>query len=437
MRRRDFLRNSAAAAAAGLSFPYFVPRHVLAGPGKPGANDRFKVGFIGCGGRARGALMTTEKLSDHADIIAVTDCFLPRIDDAAPNVAGGDKWVKYQDYRKMLEKEKLDAVFIPTTTHARVLAAITAMQAGCDVYAEKPFALTISEGRSLAKAVKKYKKVLQVGTQQRTIPINAWGSKLVRDGGIGKVKEVLAPNFIGPDRWKPLPAEEMPKGLDWDLWCNQTELRPYRKELQLSWANWWDYDGGGKSWGVTGWGTHAFDQVQCALGTDDTGPVEIWTEGADAEGNVKVVMKYASGTLLKADQPLRRKDDAGNTVFHDLGAIFVGEKATLEIRRGSLVCDHPELIKDAPPGYPAATAGEVVWHIQNFFDCCRSRKKPAANVEAAQRATTVCYLVNIVRDMGRKLKWDPKAEKFIGDDEANKQLSRPRRPGYELPKEFA
>jgi len=436
MKRREFLRKTVTAAAAGISFPYVVPSRVLAAAGRRGANDRFKVGFIGCGGRA-GQLMTTEKLADHADIVAVADCFLPRVDERAKAVPGGDKWNKYQDYRKMLEKEKLDAVFVPTTTHARVLACIEAMQAGCDVYAEKPFALTIAEGRSLVKAVAKYKKVLQVGTQQRTIPINAWASKLVREGGIGKVREVLAPNFIGPQRWKPLPAEEMPEGLDWDLWCNQTELRPYRKELQFGWANWWDYDGGGKSWGVTGWGTHAFDQVQCALGTDDTGPVEIWPEGADAEGNVGVLMRYADGTLLRADQPLRRKDDKGRPALWDLGAIFVGSRATLEIRRGSLVCDQPELIKDAPPGYPEASPGEVVWHIRDFFDCCRTRKQPAAHVEAAQRATTICYLVNICRDVGRKLKWDPKAERFIGDDEANRMLSRPRRQGYELPKEFA
>lgn len=436
MKRRDFLRKTAAAAAAGVSFPYCVPRHVLAAPGKPGANDRFKVGFIGCGGRAH-ALMNTERLSDHADIVAVADCFLTRIDERAKATPGADKWVRYQDYRKMLEKEKLDAVFVPTTTHARVLACITAMEAGCDVYAEKPFALTIAEGRSLVKAVKKYKKVLQVGTQQRTIPINAWASKLVREGGIGKLKEVQAPNFIGPDRWKPLPAEEMPAGLDWDLWCNQTELRPYHRELHYGWAKWWDYDGGGKSWGVTGWGTHAFDQAQCGMGADDTGPIEIWPEGADEAGNVKITMKYANGILLKLHNPLRQKDEAGKPVYHDLGAIFVGEKATLEIRRGSVVCDHPELIKDAPPGYPAATNGEVVWHIKDFFDCCRSRKQPAAHVEAAQRATTLCYLVNICRDMNRKLRWDPNAEKFIGDDEANKELSRPRRKGYELPKEFA
>lgn len=436
MKRRDFLRKSALTAATGISIPYFITGCVRPTHRRIGPNDRFKVGFIGCGGRAH-ALMNTERLSDHADVVAVADCYLTRIDERAKATPGADKWVRYQDYRKMLEKEKLDAVFVPTTTHARVLACITAMQAGCDVYAEKPFALTIAEGRSLAKAVKKYKTVLQVGTQQRTIPINAWASKLIRDGAIGKVKEVLAPNFIAPDRWKPLPAEEMPPGLDWDLWCNQTELRPYHKELQFGWAKWWDYDGGGRSWGVTGWGTHALDQAQDGMGADDTGPVEIWTEGADAAGNVRVTMKYANGTLLKCHSPLRQKDDKGHNVYHDLGAIFVGEKATLEIRRGSLVCDHPELIKDAPPGYPAATNGEVVWHIKNFFDCCRSRKRPAAHVEAAQRATTLCYLINIVRDMNRKLKWDPKAEKFIGDDQANKELSRPRRKGYELPKEFA
>lgn len=427
MKRRDFLKRSAATAAAGLALPRWVKAQ--AAPGRVlGANERIRVGFIGCGGRARW-VMNHEGLADHGQIVAVADCFLERVQAAVKETPGSDKWTTYQDYRQMLDKEKLDAVFAPTTTHARALICIHAMQAGCDVYAEKPVALTVAEGRVLASAVKKYKKVLQVGTQQRSIPINAWASKLVREGGIGKVHTVEACNFIGPDKWEPKPAQPMPEGLDWELWCNQTELRPYHRDLQFSWANWWDYDGGGKSWGVTGWGTHALDQVQCALGTDDTGPIEIWTE--DEGPMAKVTMKYANGTLLKLHNEPRFKVD-GKQVLWDLGAIFIGDKAKLEIRRGSLVADPPELVKDAPPDTPNGP-GEAVEHVKNFFECMRSRKKPHADIETAQRATTVCYLINFAREMGHKLYWDPKTEKFKGDAEANKLLSRPRRKGYELP----
>ena len=426
MKRRDFLRKSAAAATTALAAPYFVPSYVLGAPGRLGANDRIRVGFIGAGGRAR-HLMTAERLSDNGDIVAIADCFLPQCGEAAKNLPNADKIRLYQDYRQMLEKEKLDAVFVPTTTHARVLIAITAMQAGLDVYAEKPVCLTIAEGRSLVNAVKKTKRILQVGTQQRSIPVNVYASKLVREGAIGKVHTVVTYNFEPPTRWTPKPGEPMPEGLDWDHWCNQTELRPYHPDLQRKWGLWWDYDGGGQSWGVTGWGTHSLDQVQCALGTDDTGPVEIWPDEPGPTG--KVTMKYANGTLLKLHGAKRH--------LEDLGAIFIGDKGKIDIQRGSYHPDDEELLKGAPDKIPANSPGECVPHLANFFDCMRTRKRPAADAEIAHRSTTVCYLVNHCRELGRKLQWDPKAERFVNDDEANKLLSRPRREGYELPKEFA
>ena len=433
MKRRDFLRKSTAAAATTLAMPYFVPSHVLAAPGRLGANDRIKLGFIGVGGRAR-QHMSHERIDDQADIVAVADCYLRRLDDMAKDVPGTEKWKRYQDYHQLLEKEKLDAVFIPTTTHARVLISIDAMQAGLDVYAEKPVALTVAEGRSLVKAVKKYDRVFQAGTQQRSMPINVFASKLVREGALGKILAVMACNFIGPEKWTPLPAQAMPAGLDWNQWCNQTELRPYHKQLHFGWAKWWDYDSGGKSWGVSGWGTHALDQVQCALGTDDTGPVEIWPEGPGYGRNIEVTMRYANGTLLRLHGPLRDKKHYPE--LPDLGAIFIGEGGQIEIKRGQCETNRPDLFKDAPPNTPAPGPGETVDHIKNFFDCMRSRRKPNADAETAHRATTVCILVNICRELGRKLRWDPKAERFENDEAANKLLSRPRREGFELPKEF-
>jgi predicted dehydrogenase len=256
------------------------------------------------------------------------------------------------------------------------------------------------------------------------MPLNAHASKLVRDGAIGKLHTVITCNFQGPKVWKPkeTEADEMPAGLDWDHWCNQTELRPYYRELQNAWAEWADYDGGGQVWGVTGWGTHSLDQAQCGLGLDDTGPVEIRPEGAGAA--CPITMRYANGILLKLE--------GKNRGMEDLGAIFVGDKGRIEILRGDYTADPKELRQNAPPVTPQGDR-ESIPHIQNFFDCMRTRKKTNADVETGHRATTLCHLVNICRVMQRKLQWDPKAEKFKGDDEANKLLSRPRRKGYELP----
>ncbi len=408
MNRRSFLRSA-------VAFPFVARSTVL------GANDRINIGFIGLGGRAK-YLIGKEDFGANR-IVAISDCWAPRIEEAAalqpPNVT----WNKYSDYRKMFEKEKLDAVFVETTTHARVLIAIQAMQAGFDVYAEKPVCLTIEEGRTLVNAARYYKKVVQAGTQQRSIPINIFASKLVASGKLGRIEKVIVCNFIAPERWKPLPGEKMPEGLDWDQWCNQTELRPYHTELHKGWAKWWDYDGGGQSWGVSGWGTHSLDQVQAALGTSKTGPIEIWQ---DEPGQDKPVqMRYHNGAIVSLEQAIIQD-------HQQLGAIFVGSKGRMQIVRGDFNTDIESLKKGAPDATKEGP-GECVYHLNNFFECIKSRKKPNADVEIAQRSTTVCSLVNICRDMGHKLKWDPKAEKFEGDDEANKLLSRPRRKGFELP----
>jgi predicted dehydrogenase len=419
MKRRDFLRRTAIAAA--LSFgPTILPCSVLAARRRPGPNDRIQLGFIGLGGRARW-ILKNEALPG-AEVVAAADCFLPRCVEAASQV--GAKWTNYQDYRKMLEKEKLDAVFIETTTHARVLISIHAMQAGLDAYVEKPQSLTIAEGRVLTRAAKKYKRIVQTGSQQRSMPINMHASKLVRDGAIGKVHTVITCNFAPGRTWKPRDEpDKLPEGLDWDQWCNQTELLPYYMEIYNSWGDFDRYDGGGQSWGVTGWGTHSLDQVQCALGKDDTGPVEIWPE--DQGPRCKVTMKYADGTLVKLE--------GANRGMEDLGAIFIGEKGRIEIPRGDYTADPKELRENAPPTTPQGPK-ESIPHIQNFFDCMRSRKPTNADPETGHRATTLCHLVNICRAVQRKLRWDPKKERFVGDEAANQLLARPRRKGYELPK---
>jgi predicted dehydrogenase len=419
MKRRDFLKKSTV-ATLGAAAPFIIPTEVFGSQNRPGANDRIAVGFVGIGGRARW-IMKYDEMPD-AQIVAVADIYKKRFSDLAKEIRPSKNWNKYDDYHEMFEKEKLDAVFVETPTHARVLILIQAMQAGLDVYGEKPLTLTIAEGRTLVNTARKLKRILQTGTQQRSMPINRYASKLVHSGAIGKIHTVKVCNFEGPKTWVPKQGQPIPKGLNWDQWCNQTELRPYHEDLHVRW-NWWrDYDGGGRSWGVTGWGTHSLDQVQCGLGTDTTGPVEIWPEGKGETADV--TMRYASGTLLKMDGKRRQ--------HQDLGGIFLGEDGKIEILRGNFLSDKKELFKDAPPPTPEG-AHECEPHLKNFFDCIRSRKLPNADVEIGHRSTTVCYLVNICRDLGRKLKWDPDKEQFIGDDEANKMLSRPRREGYELP----
>jgi predicted dehydrogenase len=409
MKRRDLIKGAA------LAFPY------IAAPTVRGANDRAVLGFIGVGNRARWLLQHEDfgvgRIVAMADINPESMSLTTKIHPDAAN------WNRYADYRKMLEKEKLDGVFVETPTHARVLICLHAIMAGFDVYAEKPLTLTVEEGQVLTRAVRKHKRILQTGTQQRSMPINIYASELVSSGKFGKIEKVIVCNFLGPERWKDQPAQPMPEGLNWDQWCNQTPLRPYHSKLHRGWATWWDYDGGGQSWGISGWGTHSLDQVQAALGTSLTGPVEIWP--VEPGPNGKLAMRYANGTLVSLEEPKIDNHD-------QLGAHFVGTNGRIQIIRGDFRTDREDLKKGSPDVIKEGP-GEDAWHIKNFVDCIKTRKKPNADVEIAHRSTTICHLLNICRDLGRKLEWDPKTERFPKDEEANKLLCRLRRKGYELP----
>ncbi len=413
MKRRHFLKT-----AVGVTAPLVIPRHVLAAPGQPGANDRILAGVIGVGSRIRTVIGETPA---DVKVVALGDCNLARMQDDLWGVPAGSR---YQDYRQMLDKEKLDAVFVGTTTHARALCCIHAVQAGLDVYAEKALTLTIEEGQVLVKAVRKHQRVLQVGTQARSMILDKWAYEFIRNGGLGKIEKVVGLNFIGPRRWTNEPGQPVPEGLDWDQWCNQAALHPYHPNLHRGWATWWDFDGGGQSWGVTGWGTHSYDIIQASLGADYTGPIEVWAvKPGDAMS--PVTMRYADGVVLE----LRLPQGHGPA----WGAIFLGEKGKIETNRNRCVSNPPELVADQPEA-------DYEWgvtrpHLENWIQCMRTRQRPLADVEIAHRSHTICHLVNIARDLGRRLRWNPDREVFVGDDEANRHpsVTRPRRKGYELP----
>ncbi|MGA2616986.1 MAG: Gfo/Idh/MocA family oxidoreductase [Thermoguttaceae bacterium] len=457
--RREVLK----AAAAAVSVPALLPARALGLDHSAVPSETVRVGVIGCGGRSR--LITEAADVKGFQVVAACDCLKKRAEDYVKQLAHGQPWGIYDDFRRMIDREKLDAVMVETTTHARAWIVIHAMQAGMDVYIEKPMCLTIGEGRTMVRAARKLGRVTQVGTQQRSMPINNWASDLVKNGALGKVVTVLAPDFVGPYRWtKPAAGKVKPLEPWWDVWTNQAELRPYSADLHYGWAKWWDYDGGGLCFGVTGWGTHSYDQINRALGTDDTGPVEVLLEepvaerptgkfvgrktvggvllgdtgdidtGTDYHGmaklsgpRAKVSMKFASGTELK----LHLDGDRGP----GLGAIFVGEKAKIEINRNKIASNPKELVRSPDnPGHNKRP--ETAYHIENWIQCIKSRKPCNADIEIGLRATTLCYLVNIVREVGRvgqPLRWDPTAERFTNCDEANRLLDRPRRKGYELP----
>jgi predicted dehydrogenase len=423
--RRRFLKT---AAAASFAVPLLIPRRVLAQDGDPGANDRIRIGIIGLGLRIRQLLNWPKEMY----LQAVCDCNAPQIDSfltwyktIAPEA---EKAAQYANYCRMLEEQKLDGVFVTTPTHARARPSLMALAAGIDVYAEKPFALTVEEGRRLVAAVRKYQRVFQVGTQARSLPINRWAVEQIHNGAIGTISKVEVPNFLSPRDYKtPETLKPCPLGLDWDLWTDQAPLYPCDPDLLGSteaWGRYRDFDGGGSTWGMTGFGTHAFDQIQWTLNTDKELPVEICaTEPDHAENRSPFWMKYADGTTIV----MRAVEERGPA----FGGVFFGSEGKAEINRDQFRTNPPEIAAAMPTDLSTSEVG----HVKNWLDCIRSRQDPIATVEIAHYHTILCHFGVIARDMKRTLQFDAATEQFIDDAEANAHPSmiRSQRAGYELP----
>ena len=419
--RRQFLKSGIAGAAVASAVPYFVPRGVLAADGKPGANDRVAVAAIGVGGRAT---LLLQQLPEDGRIIALCDCNVSRAEKFKADHKG--QWPIYQDYHQVLDRQDVDAVIIGTQEWQRVTPSIHACQAGKDVYAEKPLTLYVQEGRVLVNAVRKHGRIFQVGSQQRSMALNRIACEAVRTGALGKLIEVQAPCYpgSGPSTTDVGPAEPTPPGLDWNMWLNQAAWRVFNGR----------WGGGGRDFNggeMTNWGAHGVDQIQWATGMDGTGPVEMWPASPGING--KVEMRYANGL------PVRFMLDHGPWG----GAIFICEKGKLEINRNKFSSNPKQIAVDLLKKVDEANEEkkwsdqtalwQARWHLQNWLDCIRTRRRPVADVEIGHRSVTVCHLANITRWLGRRLKWDPVKEQFIGDDEATRWVNRPRRKGYELP----
>lgn len=426
--RRQFLAHAAAATAAGFALPCLIPAHAR------GANDRIGIGYIGAGRRAN-QLMTLPK---EAQIVAISDLWLPR----AEQVAAKRQAKAYQDYRKMLESTDVQAVVVATPDHWHALPSIHGCQAGKDVYCEKPLSLTIREGRAMVQAARKYNRVFQTGSQQRSLLPCRIGCELVRTGRIGKVHTIVGKNYPSP--WLcGLPAQPVPDGLDWDAWCGPTEPRAYHLDLftpraKPGWISFQPYSGGE----MTGWGAHGLDQVQWGLGTDESGPVEVWADGGKlaaptysvpekvTRGNEacgtghRVSFRYANGAILNLD------DGPGD------GCAFIGDQGKVTVGRKRFQAEPGELAKDMLAAAAMPESGDArltSTHLANWIDCIKTRRRPNADVEIGHRSATVCHLGNIARWLGRRLRWDPVKEIFPGDDEANRYLDRPKRKPYQLP----
>jgi len=422
--RRQFLKTTATLAAAAPTILRSSVWGAATGP-----NDRLTLGFIGMGKQNSGLLGGFIR-NKGTQVVAVCEVDTTRREAAKKRVEdfyasqtdkGSFKGCEaYKDFRELIARKDIDAVVIATPDHWHALNVIAAADAGKDIYCEKPLSLTIAEARAMVNAVRRNKRIFQTGSMQRSSREFLKACELVRNGRIGKVKTVIV-GVGGPSKWCDLPEEAMEPGLDWDFWLGPAPVRPYNSVLSPrgvhdhfpNWRSYREYSGGA----MTDWGAHHFDIAQWGLGMDHSGPVEIIPPD-DPNAGTGLRYLYANGVEMIHDSSRG-------------GATFIGTEGKIFVDRGKFQAE-PESIGQEPLGEKAIRLYASSNHGQDWLNCVRSRKLPICDVEIGCRSVTVCHLGNLAYWNHRRLKWDPKKERFIGDKEANTWLDRAKRAPWRI-----
>ncbi len=439
LNRRDFLKGSAKGAVAAAAVPTIIPASALGKDGRKSPSDRFTVGFIGTGSLGNGHHLSqclgNKPIRDQIDVAAVCDVDRNRRNDAAQRVKkmpGNRRVGIYNDYRELLERTDLDAVFVVTPDHWHTLPCIAAMECGLDVYCEKPLTLTIEEAQAIVAAARRYGAVFQTGSQQRSSGQFHQACELVRNGKIGKISRVdTVLHGVSDGDW--IPPKTPPPELDWNFWLGQApyvDYAPNRVHYQFRWFL--DYSGGV----MTDWGAHHNDIAQWALGMDGSGPV--YVDGTKCEFSKKgmhtapkhfdVHYKYANGVDLYCHTRGQKYDDG--TEFGN-GVKFKGSDGWIFVSRSEIKASDPDILK-SKFGPNDVRLYKSDNHHLDWIDCMKTREKPICDVAIGASSVVVCHLGNISMQLGRPLKWNPDKMEFIGDDAANAMRRRPMRAPWHL-----
>jgi predicted dehydrogenase len=418
--RRQFVGG---AAAAAVGAPMVITGAAFGG-GVSAPSNRIGLGFIGLGWKGFegcwGSLLQSFIREPGTQVLAVCDVdrrYRQRAKVYADQFYGNQDCAVDHDFRELVRRPGIDAVVIATPDHWHAVMTIRACREGKDVYCEKPLSLTVREARAMVTAARRYDRVVQTGSQSRSNPNLRAACELIRQGRLGKIREVYA-NCGGPSVPCDLPAQPVPEYLDWDRWLGPAPWRPYHEGIHpMGFRNWQDYSGGG----MTDWGAHHFDLAQWALGMDASGPVEVLPPGG--KDRRLLTFRYADGTEVYH----------GAYGQHD-GVTFLGTegKAMLSGISGSVSFDPPAL---APRTQRSVVAGDLFGnrgHYADFLECVRTRRTPAADVETGCRTVTVCHIGNIAYALRRPLKWDAARETFGDDAEANRLLERAHREPWNI-----
>ncbi len=457
--RREFLKTAAVAGAGALGFPTILPSHVF---GKAAPSNLIQVAQIGCGRIARDSEFPgVLKHSELARFVAVCDLDTVRIGDARELLEtyyakkfGSGKYAaikSYRDYREMLQDKSIDAVCISTPDHWHAQPAIEAALAGKDIYLQKPASLTIVEGRQMADIIKKTGRILQIGSQQRSGPQFRLACEAVRNGRLGKLKEIFIGLPVDPSGEEE-PEMPVPGNLNYEAWLGSTPLVYYTEKRVHPQANNLRarYDRPGwlrcQQFGagmITGWGAHHIDTAHWAMGTALTGPIEVTGKAEfpkkglwDVHGPYQIEAKYANGVVVHISDK------------YPNGLKFIGEAGWLWVSRGDYQATASDPVSaqknskaldasDRKIISPEFRPDEVRLHASprndhhlDWLTSIRTRKEPVAPAEEGHRACTACLVADIAMKLGRTLTWDPEKERFVNDAQANGMLSRRQRAPY-------
>ena len=427
--RRSFL------AAAGAAFPAIIPASARGKDGNEPPSERITLGFIGTGGQGTFLLRNFVKKAD-AHILAVCDVHTERrnrakkiVEDAYAETFGAGSYRgcdTYNDFRDVIARDDIDAVVIAVPDNWHAIPAVMAADAGKDVYGEKPMAVTIAESRAIADAVKRNGIVFQTGSMRRSIERFRSGCELVRNGYIGKLHTIRSsvPTGWGCD---PQPVTPVPDGFDYDMWLGPA---PWQPHTEMRWnprpSFILDYGNGM----ITDLGTHFNDIAQWGHGTDTTGPISV-----DGRGEYPTTGLY--DTMLHCHIEYEFADGVRMTCVDKdpkprISARFEGDEGWIDIGYNETTAEPQSLLSKilGPNDQRLYRSND---HHKNFLDCVKSRKETAAPAEVGHRSFSLCCMGNISMLLKRKLRWDPEAERFIGDDEANRMLSRSMRAPWKLP----
>jgi predicted dehydrogenase len=419
--RRSFLRTSAAATAGlGLSARSWAQSH--------GANDRVRLGVIGTGGMGRSNMGEFLKLP-NVQIAAVCDVDEKQLTEATGVVtkAGQPAPKHFHDFRALLDQKDLDAVLIATPDHWHAMPFIAACEAGKDIYCEKPISHSFVEAKAMLGAAQHFKRVVQIGTWQRSVKHFQDAIEFVHSGKLGKIAVCRAwfVSIFGgwPKPMEPQPDGPAPAGFDYDFWLGAAPKRPYNPN-RAHW-NWrWYYDYGGGL--VTDWGVHMMDIVFLGMMKNDpvsvacTGDIYVLKDGRDTPDTMQAIYKFPDYLM---NWETRFSNGRGLDGGRTHGAEFIGTQGTLVVDRTDYQWFPEKPANEGPP--PVAKGPRDHW--QNFIDCIKSRGKPRSDIESMAKTTMLCHLANIAFQSGKTIYWDAKKQDIANRDAVS------HCPSYERP----